>query len=390
MALALYRKYRPKKLEEIVGQEMNVLLLKNAARLNRIGHAYLLHGPRGTGKTTTARIIAKLLNCERRHEIPSFRKVGEACNECLVCREIDSNASLDVVEIDAASNRGIEEIRNLKESITTAPAAGRYKVYIIDEVHMLTPQAFNALLKTLEEPPPHAVLVLATTEYEKLPATITSRVQRFLFKRIPKVKMIETLTAIAKEEQIPIEPPAIELIAAAAEGSFRDALSLLDQLSSLVPERVEQSEHADMNRIDLATAELLTGRVGLRKVDELADLILKNDLKAALSYLGGLYEEGHNVIQFTKDLIHYLRKILSLKLSPALEDVFKGEFTADELLRVKQLGVYVSPQKAIPLIRSLIRAYSEMRYSPFQTIPLEIALIENLSQNQTSDVRALR
>src|SRR3989344_4851833 len=193
MALALYRKYRPKKLEDLLGQESNVLILKNAARQGKLGHAYLFYGPRGTGKTSTARLIAKLLNCERRARDPKFGALGEPCNACRVCEEIGANISFDVIEIDAASNRGIEEIRNIKESIAIAPAGSRFKVYIIDEAHMLTGPASNAMLKTLEEPPAHAVFILPTTEYEKLPPTITSRTQRFLFKKIPNVKMLEKL-----------------------------------------------------------------------------------------------------------------------------------------------------------------------------------------------------
>src|SRR3989344_5363778 len=214
MALALYRKYRPKTLNDLLGQETNVEILKNAAKQNRIGHAYLFYGSRGTGKTTTARLIAKLLNCEKRNTDESFQKNGEPCNECRSCREIDANSSFDVIEIDAASNRGIDEIRNIKDSIRSAPVGSKYKVYIIDEAHMLTGAAFNALLKTLEEPPSHAILILETTEYEKLPATITSRVQRFLFKKLPKTKIMENLATIVKAEKIDIDPAALELVAA--------------------------------------------------------------------------------------------------------------------------------------------------------------------------------
>jgi DNA polymerase III subunit gamma/tau len=230
MAQALYRKYRPKKLEDVLGQETNVEILKNAAKSGRLGQAYIFHGPRGTGKTTTARLLAKLLNCEKRRTDPAFALQGEPCNECRACREIDAQNSFDVIEIDAASNRGIDEIRNLKESIKTSPASSAYKIYIIDEAHMLTGAAFNALLKTLEEPPKHAVIVLATTEYEKLPATITSRAQRFTFKKLSKITIIQKLSTMAKLEKIKIDEPALELVAAAAEGSFRDAESLLDQL----------------------------------------------------------------------------------------------------------------------------------------------------------------
>src|SRR3989344_3020598 len=366
MSLALYRKYRPKLLSELLGQETVAEILKNAAKAGRIGHAYLFYGPRGTGKTPTARLIAKLLNCEKRREDEKFRALGEPCNACRHCKEIDAQTSFDVIEIDAASNRGIDEIRNLKDSIRTSPSSAEHKVYIIDEAHMLTGPAFNALLKTLEEPPAHVVFVLATTEYEKLPATITSRTQRFIFKKLTKSKILSKLRLIATEEKIDIEPAALELVAAAAEGSLRDAESLLDQLSSV------------KGKIDLATAERLTGRVGFKKVDVLAELLLKDELEAALKYLSEVNEEGHNLVQLTRDLIHYLRKILALKLAPALEEAFHGELTGEELARVKSLGALMEPERGVALIKALIRAYAEMRYSPFAMVPLEMVLVENL------------
>ena len=374
MALALYRKYRPKKLDELLGQETNALILKNAAKQNRIGHAYLFYGPRGTGKTTTARLIAKLLNCEKRRDDEKFRAQGEPCNACRHCREIDAQHSFDVIEIDAASNRGIDEIRNLKESIRTSPASADYKVYIIDEAHMLTGPAFNALLKTLEEPPPHAVIVLATTEYEKLPATITSRTQRFVFRKLSKTKIVEKLTMIAKEENIAIDASALELIAAAAEGSFRDAESLLDQIRSL-----EAPATGGGKKIGLADAERITGRVGLQKVHELAEFIARRDLPKALSYLEALQEEGHNLVQLVKDLIHYFRKALSLRLSPDVATYLADEMTADEMAEIKKLSQALEADFGVRVLTSLIRAYSEMRYSPFALVPLHVALIEIIS-----------
>lgn len=367
MPLALYRKYRPKTLNELLGQEANVQVLKNAAKAGRLGHAYLFYGPRGTGKTTTARLLAKLLNCERRNTDEEFRKLGEPCNECRECRGIDAQNSFDVIEIDAASNRGIDEIRNLKDGIRTSPASAKFKVYIIDEAHMLTPAAFNALLKTLEEPPAHAVLVLATTEYEKLPATIVSRAQRFLFKKFPKSIILQKLRRIAAAEKIQIDEPALELVASAAEGSLRDAESLLEQISSL------------QTKIDLLAVERITGHVGLKKIQELAELIIKSDLAGSINYLGELNEEGHNLVQLNKDLIHYVRKILAVKMSPAVEKILSGELTADELQKVKKLAATAQIAPTVKLLKSLITAYAEMRYSPFAMVPLEIALIENLS-----------
>ncbi len=372
MAQALYRKYRSKKLEDLLEQETTVHILKNAAKNGRLGQAYIFYGPRGTGKTSTARLLAKLLNCEKRRTDPEFAKLGEPCNACAACREVDAQNSFDVMEIDAASNRGIDEIRDLKESIRTAPASGGSKVYIIDEAHMLTGAAWNALLKTLEEPPRHAVIVLATTEYEKLPPTITSRAQRFAFKKVSKGAIVKKLSEEAKAERIKIEEPALELIAAIAEGSVRDAESLLDQISSLG------------GSITLADVERITGRTGLAKVASLAELIVHGDLAGSIAALSALADEGGNPVQFTKDLIHYLRRMLSLKLNPGLAAAFERDLTKEEVASLKKISDAADAAFLIALEKALIRAYSEMRYSPFAAIPLEIALAEMLAPRAAS------
>ncbi len=364
--LALYRKYRPKSLSDLLGQDVIVEVLKNAAKTDKLTHAYLFFGPRGSGKTTAARLLAKIANCEKRQNDKKFKILGEPCNECRICGEIDDGRSLDVIEIDAASNRGIDEIRNLKEGIRVSPASSKYKVYIIDEVHQLTKEAFNALLKTLEEPPAHAIFILATTEYEKMPATIVSRVQRFHFKRLPLMILVEKLKSIAKAEKISADKEALELIAASAEGSFRDAESLLDQIASLE------------DKITLESVETILGRVGFSKTNQMAESLIKNNPETALDCLFKINEAGYNLTQFNKDLIHYFRRVLALKFSPALENEFKKELTETELKEIKKHSQTADEKKLINLIKSLIRAYTEMRYSPFPIAPLEVAIIENL------------
>jgi DNA polymerase-3 subunit gamma/tau len=277
MAFAMYRRYRPRKISEVAGQEPVSDVIKNAAKAGKLSHAYLFYGPRGCGKTSVARILAKLANCEKRKSDTKFRETGEPCNECERCREIDEGRSLDVVEIDAASNRGIDEIRELKEGARLTPAYSERKVFIIDEAHQLTKEAFNALLKILEEPPAHVMFILATTEYDKLPATIVSRTQRFAFRRAPVGKITEKLKKIAEAENIKISDEAIEVIASAAEGSFRDAESLFEQIVTMEDEE-----------ITLAEAERILGKAGSGKAQALADRIINGDLAGSLEALADI------------------------------------------------------------------------------------------------------
>ncbi|PIR88189.1 MAG: hypothetical protein COU10_00560 [Candidatus Harrisonbacteria bacterium CG10_big_fil_rev_8_21_14_0_10_45_28] len=368
MAQALYRKYRPKTFADVFGQSHVVTVLKNAAKADRLSHAYLFYGPRGSGKTTIARLLAKVANCQTRQDDATFAKKGEPCNKCGPCEEISAGRGIDVIEIDAASNRGIDEIRSLKEGIRLSPSSYKHKVVIIDETHMLTKEAFNALLKTLEEPPAHAILILATTELDKVPATITSRTQRFHFTRHTVADISKKLESIAEIEKINIDKDAIELIASLAEGSFRDGESLIQQAASLA------------DKITLKTIEAGLGQVGLDKTTKLAELILTRELKSALAYLKEVDDMGLNVIDLTKELVHYLRKILTLKFNPDLEADIARDLTTKELAQLKTITKQTSPDQLIAILKSLIRAFSEMRYSPFASIPLEIAIIENLRE----------
>lgn len=367
--LALYRKYRPKRFEDVLGQESIVRIIRNAAKTDRLSHAYLFYGARGSGKTTTARLIAKIANCQKRLSDPAFKKIGEPCNACSACIEIDGGNAMDIIEIDAASNRGIDDIRSLKEGALLSPSSYAYKVFIIDEVHQLSKDAFNALLKILEEPPQHAIFILATTEYDKVPPTIASRAQRFHFKKVPLKELTEKLKKIVSEERIAFDDEALELIAAGADGSFRDAESLLDQIATME------------ERVTVESVERILGRVAFSRVSDLVDLIVAKDLKAALANINTIHEDGQNIVQFAKDLIHYYRRVLAIRFSPKLEHDFRQLYTAREVDTIIRHSKGIDEKSTISLVKALIAAYTEMRYSPFAIVPLELALIENLKES---------
>lgn len=360
---SLYRTHRPKTLSGLVGQDQVSVTLRNAASQGHLGHAYLFSGPRGTGKTTTARILAKLLVCRKREEDPKFALEGEACNACDRCQAVDAGSLMDVVEIDAASNRGIDEIRDLRERIRAVPTQGPKKVYIIDEAHMLTTPAWNALLKTLEEPPAHGVIILATTDADKLPATITSRTQRFSFRKPVKADLVSKLSSIAKAEQIDIEPDALELIAAASGGSFRDAESLLEQARG-------------SGNVTVSQLEALFGRVSSARVLALAEAVVAKDAGAALKIVTESDVAGASLNDLSRGLVHCLKRATAISADGSVADLYRDQLTNDEHAGLVALAASLTPERGVGLTRSFLEAYRELRTSPLEAVPLEIAIIE--------------
>ena len=296
MYQALYRKYRSQTFGEMVGQKVISTTLRQAVESGKISHAYLFSGPRGTGKTSAAKIFAKAMNCPNQVD-------GEPCNHCDICRDITNGSLEDVIEIDAASNNGVDEIREIRDKSTYAPSRATYKVYIIDEVHMLSTGAFNALLKTLEEPTENVVFILATTELHKIPATILSRVQRFEFKSIKQGAIKEHLASILEKEGLTFDDEALTIISRRAEGGMRDALSILDQALSL---------SAD-NNVSQSVAEEITGSIGLTALDSFVASVRNQDTTKALSNLETLFDNGKSMSRFATDLLEYFRDLLIVK-----------------------------------------------------------------------------
>lgn len=301
---ALYRKFRPDTFEDVKGQEHIVTTLKNQVKADRIGHAYLFCGTRGTGKTTIAKILAKTVNCE--HPVD-----GSPCNECETCRAISAGTSMNVIEIDAASNNGVDNIREIREEVAYRPTQGRYKVYIIDEVHMLSVGAFNALLKTLEEPPSYVIFILATTEAHKIPITILSRCQRYDFRRITVDTIAARLQELMTEEKVDVQDKAIRYIAKAADGSMRDALSLLDQcIAFYLGETLTYDKVLDV-----------LGAVDTEVFSKLLRKVLEGNVTGAIQVLEELITRGRDLGQFVSDFVWYMRNLLLVKTSENIEDV---------------------------------------------------------------------
>ena len=300
--VVLARRWRPRLFSEVVGQEHVTRTLQNAISANRIAHAYLFSGPRGVGKTTVARIFAKAVNCTGDTKL-------EPCEKCTICKEISSGRSIDVIEIDAASNRGIDEIREIRESVKFAPVSGRYKVYIIDEAHMITHDAFNAFLKTLEEPPEHVIFIMATTEPHKIPATILSRCQRFDFRMLTRREIIDRLKELVDADDFSVDDEALSMIAESADGGMRDAESILDQLLSFGDGNVRAEEVSKI--LGFGTYQLM---------DQLVENILQSNSAESLKSLNSLAEQGADLNQCLKKLVSYFRDLMVYKVNPDLID----------------------------------------------------------------------
>lgn len=360
MSLVLYRKYRPKHFDEIVGQEHVTGALVNAIRMGKIAHAYLFSGPRGVGKTTIARLIAKSVNC-----------IGtkKPCNSCDLCEDFNQGRAVDLIEIDAASNRGIDEVRELRDGVRFVPVRGKYKTYVIDECHMLTREAFNALLKTLEEPPPHAIFVLATTELEKVPATIVSRTQHYDFRRPSVSQIVGKILHIAKKEGIDLAEDAAHLVACAAEGSLRDAESILGQIAAV-----------ENKKITRAAVEDILGLPRREAAKKMFSLIASGDTSGALLLIQEIADSGHDLFWFSKILLQYFRSALFLKTDPVLK-----KFVAEELLpdEIECLAVHLpslSSQFLSSGMQTIMDNLPLFKRTPVPELPLELTVLELISR----------
>lgn len=367
---ALYRKFRPTVFEDVKGQEHIVTTLKNQIRSGRTSHAYLFCGTRGTGKTTIAKIFAKAVNCE--HPVD-----GSPCGECAICKSIAAGTSMNVIEIDAASNNGVDSIRQIVEEVNYSPAEGKYKVYIIDEVHMLSIGAFNALLKTLEEPPAYVIFILATTEVHKIPITILSRCQRYDFRRISIDTIADRLKELTQKEQVQIEEKAVRYIAKVADGSMRDALSLLDQCIAFYFEQ------------ELTYDKVLDvlGAVDTGVFSRMLREILKGDAAAALGVLQDIVLQGRELSQFVTDFAWYLRNLLLIKSADGVEDII--DVSSDNLVRLKEEAELAENDTIMRYIRILSELSGQIRYATQKRILIEMAIIKLCRPAMETDTASL-
>jgi len=363
--LVLYRKYRPQIFAEMIGQEHVVKTLTNALSSGLISHAYLFTGPRGSGKTTVARLFAKALNCQNKKE-----GTFEPCNKCTSCLEIMENRSIDLIEIDAASHRGIDEMKELIEGIKFAPTKSKYKIFIIDESHQLTKEASNALLKTLEEPPSHAIFILATTEIHKMIPTILSRCQRFDFRKLTMPEITKKLEFISQKEGIKIEKAALELIALNSQGAVRDAESILDQAITF---------YTDEKDREITGQEIknLLCLVEIEVVSKFVNYLKEKDAKSAINLLNEIIEKGSDIQEFTKALINYLRQALIVKImGPGMANPIILGLTKEEMeILQKQADIFQEEeiQKDLELFMD---AENKIKYSSIPQLPLELAIVE--------------
>ncbi len=354
--LVLARQWRPQVFEDVIGQRPITQTLQNAISQDRVSHAFLFTGARGVGKTSTARILAKALNCEK-----GSRQINP-CNECTHCREITDGSSMDVIEIDGASNRGIEEIRELRENVRYTPAKSRHKIYIIDEVHMLTREAFNALLKTLEEPPPHIIFIFATTEPHKIPATILSRCQRYDFKRIPLKEMVENLKRITEAEGIQISQRGLLMLVRESEGSMRDAQSLLDQVISYSGKEIRDEDIAEV-----------LGLIDQKILSDTIEAIASKDAKRCVEIVEHIYDYGFDIQHFCQELLYKLRNLILIKVSEPAEGLI--DLPSEELERLKKQAERFQFEQLDHLFNLLLRGEEEIARSAFPRTMLEIVLI---------------
>ena len=367
---ALYRKFRPDAFSDVKGQDHIVTTLKNQLRANRIGHAYLFTGTRGTGKTTVAKIFAKTVNCEHPTE-------DGPCGECRICKAIAAGASMNVIEIDAASNNGVDNIREIIDEVSYSPAEGKYKVYIIDEVHMLSPGAFNALLKTLEEPPSYVIFILATTEVHKIPITILSRCQRYDFKRISIDTITDRMKELMDTEQVQVEDRALRYIAKVADGSMRDALSLLDQCIAF---------HLGKELTYDMTLDVL-GAVDTEVFSRLLRFVMDRNVLGCIELLEEIVMQGRELVQFVTDFTWYLRNLMLVQTADNLEDVI--DMSTDNLANLKEEASMLSMDQIIRYIHIFSELSGQIRYAAQKRILVEIALIKLCKPEMEADQEAV-
>ncbi|MFU0801082.1 MAG: DNA polymerase III subunit gamma/tau [Xylanivirga thermophila] len=366
---ALYRQWRPETFDDMVGQDSIVRTLKNQIKSGRIAHAYLFCGSRGTGKTSAAKILARAVNC-------ISPKDASPCGECRVCKQLKDGNNMDIIEIDAASNNGVDEIRDLRDKVKYPPTVGRYKVYIIDEVHMLSIGAFNALLKTLEEPPAHVIFILATTEPHKLPSTIISRCQRFDFKRIPHRVIMERLEMIAQASSFNIDEEAIDTIARWSEGGMRDALSLMDECVGFCGEHISNSD-----------VLAILGTADQRFIFEFADNMLENNVSALFEMINDIIEDGKNISVFLKDIIYHMRNLMLIKVCGVKNDLLdmSDATLKDYGLQAQRAGI----EKITRIVDILTGLDSQLKWSTQPRVILELAMVKICRPDEDQSYEAI-